>query len=77
MSTWCGEWTYRAWTKRYCVGIEDPFDCTDNCGRTIAPHASNRVANAFGDAMRSMDRINSATVSGDKQDDGQSTLCAK
>ena len=72
MSTWCGAWTYRAWTKRYCVGVEDPFDCTDNCGRTIAPHASNRVANAFGDAMWSMARINSDTVPDDVLTDADS-----
>ena len=62
ISTWCGTWTYRAWAKKYCVGVEDPFDCTDNCARTIAAHASSAVANKFGDAVQHMALIDSSTV---------------
>ncbi|DBA89170.1 hypothetical protein WJX77_005588 [Trebouxia sp. C0004] len=74
ISTWCGTWTYRAWTKKYCVGVEDPFDCTDNCARTIAPHASSSVANKFGDAMSAMSVIESSTVPPDAQDEGPQSL---
>ena len=70
ISTWCGTWTYRPWTKKYCVGVEDPFDCTDNCARTIAPHASSSIANKFGDAVSAMALIDSTTVPSDAQDEG-------
>lgn len=62
ISTWSGEWTYRHWAKRYCVGLEDPFDCTDNCARTIAAHASASVAKAFGRAATSMQVISATAV---------------
>lgn len=62
ISTWSGEWTYRHWAKRYCVGLEDPFDCTDNCARTIAAHASASVAKAFGKAATSMLVISETAV---------------
>ena len=70
ISTWCGTWTYRPWTKKYCVGVEDPFDCTDNCARTIAPHASSSVANKFGDAVSAMALVDSTTVPSNAQDEG-------
>lgn len=62
ISTWSGGWTYRRWAKKYCVGLEDPFDCTDNCARTIAAHASNAVAKAFGKAATSMLVISETAV---------------
>ncbi|KAL0048376.1 hypothetical protein WJX82_001914 [Trebouxia sp. C0006] len=74
ISTWCGTWTYRPWTKKYCVGVEDPFDCTDNCARTIAPHASSSVANKFGDAVNAMALIDATTVPSDAQDEGPQSL---
>ncbi|KAA6421869.1 MAG: hypothetical protein FRX49_08188 [Trebouxia sp. A1-2] len=69
ISTWCGTWTYRPWTRKYCVGVEDPFDCTDNCARTIAPHASSSVANKFGDAMSAMGVIDTTSVPSEAQDE--------
>ena len=52
------------------MGLEDPFDCTDNCARTIAPHASSSVANSFGTAVQAMLLIDSTTVPPDAQDEG-------
>lgn len=52
------------------MGVEDPFDCTDNCARTIAPHASSSVANKFGDAMSAMGVIDTTSVPSEAQDEG-------
>ncbi|KAK9832586.1 hypothetical protein WJX81_001551 [Elliptochloris bilobata] len=46
-STWAGRWTHRRWAKRYFVGVEDPFDATDNCARSIAPAALPRMVATF------------------------------
>ena len=56
----------------YCVGVEDPFDCTDNCARTIAPHASSSVAKKFEAAVQWMNCINSSTVPADAVLEGKS-----
>lgn len=47
-STWAGRWTHRHWAKGYFVGVEDPFDATDNCARSIAPAALPRMVATFG-----------------------------
>ena len=75
ISTWCGTWTYRAWAKKYCVGVEDPFDSTDNCARTIAPHASSSVARKFGNAMSLMEQIDSSNVVADPRDESKAPSC--
>eukprot|EP01025_Chloroclados_australasicus_P010558 TRINITY_DN14326_c2_g1_i1.p2 TRINITY_DN14326_c2_g1~~TRINITY_DN14326_c2_g1_i1.p2 ORF type:complete len:380 (-),score=23.04 TRINITY_DN14326_c2_g1_i1:397-1485(-) len=35
MSVWMGKWVWGPGVKKYQVQIEDPFDYSDNCGRTI------------------------------------------
>lgn len=74
ISTWCGDWSYRPWAKPYCVGVEDPFDCTDNCARTIAAQSSSSVARKFEAAMQHMLRIDSSTVSADASLEGKPSL---
>ncbi len=46
-STWAGRWTHRRWAKGYLVGVEDPFDASDNCARSIAPAALPRMVATF------------------------------
>ena len=46
ISTWFGTWMDRDWSKRYLVGIEDPFDDTDNTARCIG--TSDRNSNTAG-----------------------------
>ena len=71
ISTWCGDWSYRPWAKPYCVGVEDPFDCTDNCARTIAAHASSSVDRKVEAAVQHILRIDPSTVSADASLDGK------
>ena len=50
ISTWGGQLTFRQWGRPYCMGVEDPFDCTDNCSRTFVPRLSSKAAKRFADA---------------------------
>ena len=35
-SPWAGTWTSGAWNRGYLMGLEDPFDATDNVFRTLS-----------------------------------------
>ncbi|KAL4440632.1 hypothetical protein ABPG75_003633 [Micractinium tetrahymenae] len=36
VDTWAGRLRYECWDKEgYCCSVEDPFDSTDNCARTV------------------------------------------
>ncbi|KAK9905558.1 hypothetical protein WJX75_002111 [Coccomyxa subellipsoidea] len=53
-STWCGSWSYRPWGKAYMAAVEDPFDCTDNCARTIGRERLPYIARSFAAAADAM-----------------------
>ncbi|KAK9824184.1 hypothetical protein WJX72_008402 [[Myrmecia] bisecta] len=59
-STWSGDWTYRRWGKNYLFGVEDPFDITDNCSRTIFAKALPQIVRAFASASYALERLSSA-----------------
>ena len=44
----------RAWPKVYVVSVEDPFDVSDNCARTIHPDRIARIAGAFAAASEAL-----------------------
>ena len=46
-NTWAGDWTVLRWSKAYAFGVEDPFDATENCARSILGRASAGIAEKF------------------------------
>ena len=50
-STWAGRWAYKQWTRNYLVPIEDPFDATDNCARSIFAVNVGYVRDAFQESL--------------------------
>ncbi|KAK9862262.1 hypothetical protein WJX84_008113 [Apatococcus fuscideae] len=46
-STWAGDWTVLRWSKAYAFGVEDPFDATENCARSILARASAGIVKKF------------------------------
>ncbi|CAK0787781.1 hypothetical protein CVIRNUC_011003 [Coccomyxa viridis] len=56
-STWCGQWSYGQWEKSYIAAVEDPFDATDNCARTIGFSKIDSIVTAFGRAAAVMDAV--------------------
>lgn len=54
--------------------MEDPFDSTDNCARTIAAHASRPVVQAFEAAVEHMLCVDPTTVPGDESLQGKPLL---
>ncbi len=62
----------RAWPKVYVVSVEDPFDVSDNCARTIHPDRIARIAGAFGAASEALLR---ATDSAGAQPSHQTSAC--
>ena len=57
ISTWGGQLTFRQWGRPYCMGVEDPFDCTDNCSRTFLPRLSSKAAKRFADAAVMLQKL--------------------
>ncbi|EIE23385.1 hypothetical protein COCSUDRAFT_41642 [Coccomyxa subellipsoidea C-169] len=53
-STWCGAWSYRPWAKAYMAAVEDPFDSSDNCARTIGRDRLPYITRCFADAADAM-----------------------
>ena len=54
IDTWQGALRLDAWEKDflYCCSIEDPFDATDNCGRTVRdPRCIARIKTALDEAV--------------------------
>ena len=39
------------------MGVEDPFDCTDNCSRTFLPRLSSKAAKRFADAAAMLQKL--------------------
>lgn len=45
--TWAGKWAFKPWPNNYIVPVEDPFDATDNCARSIFASNTGLVKDAF------------------------------
>ena len=54
LNTWAGQVQYRPWDARNVLYIEDPFDATDNPGRSLARETVGFVADEFKDAVAAM-----------------------
>ena len=55
LNTWAGRVEYRPWdAARHVVCIEDPFDATDNPGRSLAQETIGFVADEFKEAAAAM-----------------------
>ena len=54
VSTWAGRWSFMEWPKRYIVPIEDPFDATDNCSRSVMATRIDHVRDSFRLALQTM-----------------------
>lgn len=59
MNTWAGDCEHRPWAKAYVAGAEDPFDATDNPGRSIMRSTADFVANEFSDAADALQLLRS------------------
>lgn len=57
MNTWSGKWSHETWPKAYVLGIEDPFDATDNPGRSIMRTTVDYVAHEFNDAAEALHSV--------------------
>lgn len=56
-STWAGDWFHRTWVRNHIVPVEDPFDVTDNCARSIFAANIGYVRGCFtkaADALREL-----------------------
>jgi len=58
-SPWAGEWRTAPWPGVhyffYVASIEDPFDATDNCGRSLHSSSIHKVLRAFRSATLELD----------------------
>ena len=43
-SSWGAAWATGRFLKPYMVGVEDPFDGTDNCARTVSPLNAQNIS---------------------------------
>ena len=57
VNTWAGRWEYRPWSKAYVAGTEDPFDATDNPGRSIMRSTVDFVAAEFDEAAGALQML--------------------
>jgi len=71
LSTWAGGWTANGWQKPYAVAVEDPFDASENCARSIGTRGRDcgrtqdfilKVMTASAEALS---KINTETCLGD------------
>lgn len=54
MSVWEATWTTKEWKRTYMIGVEDPFDDSDNCARALNT-SMGRIRQAFSQAARLFD----------------------
>ncbi len=60
LNTWAGRVEYRPWdAARHVICIEDPFDATDNPGRSLARETIGFVADEFKEAAAAMHLLGS------------------
>ena len=59
--TWAGQWTFKPWPKVYMMPIEDPFDATDNCARSIFAANAEYVSKTLQESLMATQRLNSAS----------------
>ena len=50
----------RQWPKYYMAGVEDPFDASDNCARTIGEERLPHIAACFAHAAEALARARDA-----------------
>lgn len=46
-SPWSASWASGRFAKPYAVNVEDPFDATDNCARTLSPFKAQGICGLF------------------------------
>ena len=57
VDTWAGRWNYRPYAKAYTACVEDPFDATDNAGRSVMRATVDFVADEFHDAAEALQSL--------------------
>jgi len=66
-STWAGKWFDRSWPGMrpgfYVASIEDPFDSTDNPGRSVDRYSAIKILAAFKAATEALNNANDASAS--------------